>query len=87
MLQEKDQGQVFYLLISSGASPRSMPKFVLHPLIHTLLGFTLAQDIENALHKVYAVGNEGEGEGKKIPHSRMLRERGSKRRHEEKASL
>jgi len=59
----------------------------LHPLIHTRLGFTLAQDIENALHKVYAVVNEGEGEGKKIPHSRMLRERGSKRRHEEKASL
>ena len=39
----------------------------LHPLIHTLLGFTLAQDIENTLHKVYAVVNEGEGDGKKIP--------------------
>ena len=61
--------------------------FVLHPLIHTRLGFTLVQDIENTLHKIYAVVNEGEGEGKKIPHSRMLREWGSKRRHEEKASL
>ena len=41
----------------------------LHPLIHTLLESNLAQDIENALHKVYAVVNEGEGEemAKKFP--------------------
>ena len=45
MLQEKDQGQVLYLLISSGVSPRSLPKFGLHPLIHTLLVLTLAQDV------------------------------------------
>jgi len=27
-------------------SPRSQQNYALHPLIHTLLGFTLAQDLE-----------------------------------------
>ena len=38
---------------------------------------------------VHAVVKEGEGDvrAKEIPHSRVLRERGSKRRHEEKVSL
>jgi len=50
-------------------SPRSQQECTLHPLIHTLLESNLAQDIENALHKVYAVVNEGEGEemAKKFP--------------------
>jgi len=57
------------LIMRNANSPQSSQKCALHPLIHTLLGFTLAQDIENALHKIYAVVNEGEGEGgqKKFP--------------------
>jgi len=31
---------------SNAMSHRSMPKFRLHPLIHTLLGFAQAQDVE-----------------------------------------
>ena len=48
---------------------REVAKCELHPLIHTLLESNLVQDIENALHKVYAVVNEGEGEemAKKFP--------------------
>ena len=33
-------------MMSNVNSPRSQQKFILHPLIHTLLKFNLAQDIE-----------------------------------------
>jgi len=33
-------------MMRNATSVQSLPKFVLHPLIHTLLEFTLAQDVE-----------------------------------------
>ena len=35
-----------YIAISTLNSPRSLGKFILHPLIYTLLVFKLAQDVE-----------------------------------------